>query len=189
MRSSAATIAALLAAGTLIASASTATAAKSQAHSDAAIGFIPSFPQSRMTTFPSLRERPLSAHRSHGMRSCAFAVAIPLFGIGPTLAADLPPANPISPPAIAWTGSYGGLQLGGAWDESSWRLFSQTGSGFLYGGQIGFNYQIDQFVLGAEGDVSGSTLKADSICAQPPERIAGRPWIISPHYAREWERQ
>jgi hypothetical protein len=49
--------------------------------------------------------------------------------------------------------------------------------------------QIDQFVLGAEGDVSGSTLKADSICAQSPERIAGRPWIISPHYAREWERQ
>jgi outer membrane immunogenic protein len=44
-------------------------------------------------------------------------------------------------------------------------LFSQTGSGFLYGGQIGFNYQIDQFVLGAEGDVSGSTLKADGICA------------------------
>ncbi len=36
---------------------------------------------------------------------------------------------------------------------------------FLYGGQIGFNYQIDQLVFGAEGDVSGSTLKADSICA------------------------
>jgi outer membrane immunogenic protein len=43
--------------------------------------------------------------------------------------------------------------------------FSQTGSGFLYGGQFGFNYQIDQFVFGAEGDVSGSTLKADSTCA------------------------
>ena len=36
---------------------------------------------------------------------------------------------------------------------------------FSMGGQLGVNYQIDQFVFGAEGDVSGSTLKADSICA------------------------
>jgi outer membrane immunogenic protein len=42
---------------------------------------------------------------------------------------------------------------------------AKPGSGFLYGGQLGFNYQVDQFVFGAEGDVSGSTLKADSICA------------------------
>jgi outer membrane immunogenic protein len=104
------------------------------------------------------------------MRSCAFAVVIALFGIGPALAADLPPpASPPLPPPIlpsySWTGWYGGLQLGGAWEKSNWRLFSQTGSGFLYGGQLGFNYQIDQFVFGAEGDVTGSTLKADSICA------------------------
>jgi outer membrane immunogenic protein len=68
-------------------------------------------------------------------------------------------------------------------------LFSQTGSGFLYGGQIGFNYQIDQFVLGAEGDVSGSTLKADGICAAVAGTNCRTTWIISPHYAREWERQ
>jgi outer membrane immunogenic protein len=85
------------------------------------------------------------------------------------MAADLPPANanspPVIPPSFSWSGWYGGLQFGGAWKKSNWRLFSQTGSGFLYGGQFGFNYQIDQFVFGAEGDVSGSTLKADSICA------------------------
>ena len=39
---------------------------------------------------------------------------------------------------------------------------------FSMGGQLGVNYQIDQFVFGAEGDVSGSTLKADSICAAVP---------------------
>jgi outer membrane immunogenic protein len=65
----------------------------------------------------------------------------------------------------SWTGWYGGVQVGGAWEKSNWRLFSQTGSGLLYDGQLGFNYQIDQFVFGAEGAVSGSTLKADSICA------------------------
>jgi outer membrane immunogenic protein len=103
------------------------------------------------------------------MRSCTFAFVVSVFAIGSALAADLPQANPVSSPAIpssfSWSGWYGGLQVGGAWDKSSWRLFSQTGSGFLYGGQLGFNYQIDQFVFGAEGDLSGSTLKADSICA------------------------
>ena len=109
-------------------------------------------------------------HRRHEMRSCAFVVVITSFMIFSALAADLsPPVSSPTPspilPSYSWTGWYGGLQLGGAWEKSNWRVFSQTGSGFLYGGQLGVNYQIDQFVFGAEGDVSGSTLKADSICA------------------------
>jgi outer membrane immunogenic protein len=104
------------------------------------------------------------------MRSCAFVVVITSSMISSALAADLsPPVSSPTPPPIlpsySWTGWYGGLQLGGAWEKSNWRVFSQTGSGFLYGGQLGVNYQIDQIVFGAEGDVSGSTLKADSICA------------------------
>jgi opacity protein-like surface antigen len=80
------------------------------------------------------------------MRSCALAVIVALSAIGPASAAGLPPAGAISSPAVAplysWTGWYGGLQLGGVSDESSWRLFSQTGSGFLYGGQLGFNIRL-----------------------------------------------
>jgi len=93
----------------------------------------------------------------------------------PTLAADIPspataPLPPIAP-SFSWGGIYGGVQLGGAMDESTWRLFSQSGWGFLYGGQVGFNYQLGQFVLGGEGDLGGSTLKADSFCAGETERI------------------
>jgi outer membrane immunogenic protein len=106
------------------------------------------------------------------MRSFGLAVAIVLLVAQSTLAADIaspPPPLASAPPPVtpsySWSGLYSGVQLGGAWDDSSWRLFNQSGSGFLYGGQLGFNYQIGQFVLGGEGDLSGSTLKADSICA------------------------
>ena len=39
---------------------------------------------------------------------------------------------------------------------------SHKGDGFLGGGQVGFNYQINQFVLGVEGDVSWANLKGGS---------------------------
>jgi outer membrane immunogenic protein len=108
------------------------------------------------------------------MRSFGLAVVIILLAVEPTMAADIasppppPPPAPAPPPIASpysWSRLYGGVRLGGAWDDSEWRLFSQSGSGFLYGGQLGFNYQISQFVLGAEGDLSGSTLTADGICA------------------------
>lgn len=103
------------------------------------------------------------------MKACAVAFAVVSCITAQALAADLPlsvssPPLPI-PASYSWTGWYAGLQLGGAWERSDWRLFSQTGSGLLYGGHIGFNYQFDQFVLGGEGDFTGSTVKADSICA------------------------
>jgi outer membrane immunogenic protein len=37
-------------------------------------------------------------------------------------------------------------------------------SGFVGGGQVGFNYQINQWVLGVEGDLAGTTIK-DSVSA------------------------
>jgi outer membrane immunogenic protein len=87
-------------------------------------------------------------------------------------AADLPPspAAPYykapavyAPPAYTWSGFYIGINGGGAWGQSSWTTpgsFSTSG-GFV-GGTIGYNYQMDQAVLGIEGDmdwadINGST--------------------------------
>jgi outer membrane immunogenic protein len=101
----------------------------------------------------------------NAMRTYVLAVASAFAAAEPAWAADLA-LEPI--PAVSlysWTGIYGGLQLGGGWDQSTWRLFSQNGSGAFYGGQLGYNYQIGQFVLGAESDLAGSTLQASSICA------------------------
>ncbi len=90
-----------------------------------------------------------------------------VLGVGPAGAADLTPAPatvPVAPVAYApaaifsWTGFYLGGELGGAFANSSWSdpftgaVNSFHSTGFLGGGQIGANYQINRLVLGVEGD-------------------------------------
>ena len=95
-------------------------------------------------------------------------------GAGLAAAADLPPPAParapVPPIAYApalynWTGFYIGGHAGGAFASSSWgdpftaanNTFTSTG--FLGGGQIGANYQLNLLVLGVEGDFSWTGLK------------------------------
>jgi outer membrane immunogenic protein len=88
-------------------------------------------------------------------------------------AADLPsikgpPVYPPPPPAFSWTGVYVGIEGGGAWgsaeqtDSTPWSSGTYRVSGGLVGGDIGYNWQINNFVFGLEGDgsatwMSGST--------------------------------
>lgn len=77
-------------------------------------------------------------------------------------AADLrvkaPPPAPVPPP-FSWSGFYIGGNLGGAWaqrneTDSRFGLNFDNGNNngvFIGGGQVGFNYQINNFVLGVEG--------------------------------------
>ena len=77
------------------------------------------------------------------------------------LAADMPiKAPPLPAPASAWTGFYVGLNAGYAWGNSDLRQIfdlgptpvtgppSLTPSGFIGGGQAGYNWQIGQSVFG-----------------------------------------
>jgi outer membrane immunogenic protein len=93
-------------------------------------------------------------------------------------AADLsrPPVYkaPVAPPpAWTWTGFYVGGTLGGVSSHNSiandpatsflWLTpspVSVSGSGVIGGLEAGYNWQISQVVLGIEGDVSWSSLKA-----------------------------
>ena len=70
-----------------------------------------------------------------------------------------PPPPPI--PFYNWTGFYAGAHLGVGWSDGDG---SGNSSGFLGGGQVGFNYQINQWVLGVEADIAGTTIK-DSVNA------------------------
>jgi len=86
------------------------------------------------------------------------------------MAADLktpvykaPPAG-VLPAAYDWTGFYIGGHVGYGFGRTNWRdaaglNASSTPNGFLGGGQVGYNYQIGQFVLGVEADGSGSGIK------------------------------
>src|SRR6516162_2304182 len=63
------------------------------------------------------------------------------------------PAYGYPPPPLFyyWTGFYGGGHLGVGWSVGA--------SGFLGGGQAGYNYQINQWVLGVEGEFSGTGIQ------------------------------
>ena len=106
------------------------------------------------------------------MQKFVRATALSSLLLGTTLAAnaaDLPPAPPMAPrapvayipaaPMFSWTGFYIGGNLGGGWSrgnvvDSVFGVNFNNGNSasFLGGGQIGGNYQIGSFVIGAEAD-------------------------------------
>jgi outer membrane immunogenic protein len=93
-------------------------------------------------------------------------VILACFGVaalgGAAAAADLPPAPSAVPyykapayaPAYNWSGFYIGINGGGGWGRSDWTTtHSFDTSGGFVGGTVGYNYQVDQVVLGVEGDI------------------------------------
>jgi outer membrane immunogenic protein len=118
-------------------------------------------------------------------RSLAFALAIASVALSAISAhaADLP-ARPNTqsfykaPPeqSYDWTGFYLGINGGYAWGRSSWSdpaLGADSGrfntSGGLVGGQLGYNWQTGNVVLGVETDadwmnVKGSTAGVGGVC-------------------------
>src|SRR5215813_2877880 len=83
-------------------------------------------------------------------------------------AADVAARPYVPPPYVAqvfsWTGFYLGGNIGGAWrndnlsDTLSGLNFSKGNNNgvFLGGGQVGFNWQVSNFVLGFEWDIDGA---------------------------------
>jgi opacity protein-like surface antigen len=70
-----------------------------------------------------------------------------------------------------WTGPYAGLSAGSTRGSTRWETQSGTAdpgySGFLGGGQAGYNYQTGRFVWGIEGDAGASNARGGSGCLQP----------------------
>ena len=60
-----------------------------------------------------------------------------------------------------WTGFYVGAHVGYGWadfiDTFAGVTASVSPAGFIYGGQVGFNYQIGSWVFGIEGEYSPAT--------------------------------
>lgn len=95
-------------------------------------------------------------------------------------AADLPsrkmaPAAPVTyAPAFAWTGFYVGANAGYGFGQISkaGTLFNDP-AGFVGGGQIGYNYQMNNIVFGLEGDLQYADLR-DKASPAGVRRPAGR---------------
>jgi hypothetical protein len=65
-----------------------------------------------------------------------------------------------------WSGFYIGAHGGGGWSEKCFTFINaddgcHNGDGFLAGGQVGFNYQANQFVFGAEFSGSWADITGD----------------------------
>ncbi|WP_188611219.1 outer membrane protein [Chelatococcus reniformis] len=110
----------------------------------------------------------------------AGVAAASLLTAGSAFAADLPSRKyaPVAPavivPVFTWTGFYVGVNAGYAWNTNNdnnaygygypgyagYGYYGDSGSdgGFAGGGQIGYNYQIGQFVIGAEADIQYADL-------------------------------
>jgi outer membrane immunogenic protein len=89
---------------------------------------------------------------------------------GPAAAADLAPGAPLPQPYIAplydWTGFYLGPHVGGGWSNATigdptganfaplGTGVGASGSGWVAGGQLGYNKQLGAWVFGVEGDLS-----------------------------------
>jgi outer membrane immunogenic protein len=136
------------------------------------------------------------------------AISVALVATFPANAADVPDAAPLR--AIAplsadrWTGLYAGANLGGVWgnDAVSWTApglgfnsfatadvnASSPGhiraAGFTGGGQVGYNYQIQSIVLGAEADlgyagISGSRSFISIVYHNPYDQSVDSNWLAT----------
>jgi outer membrane immunogenic protein len=87
-------------------------------------------------------------------------------GISAASAADLKPYTkappPMGPPPFSWTGFYIGLNAGGKWANvdqtvtgpaTTVTFTGDTASSWIAGGQLGYNWQMGQWVFGIEGDI------------------------------------
>lgn len=100
----------------------------------------------------------------------ASVAAFGIIAAGAASAADLPSRKgPIAapvyiPPVFTWTGFYVGGNAGYGWGNVNANGFANVGDldGFVGGGQIGYNYQMGQFVLGLEADLQYADLSSGS---------------------------
>jgi outer membrane immunogenic protein len=111
-------------------------------------------------------------------RSLVLSVACAIASVNAAAAADMALKAPlVAPIPYTWSGFYVGGQVGGGWFANQvtngpnpadgtvnfppgFVHNTANGSGWLGGGYAGFNYQINQFVVGIDGDYSWANLTA-----------------------------
>jgi outer membrane immunogenic protein len=95
---------------------------------------------------------------------------------GAASAADMPLKAPPPAPVISWAGPYIGLHGGVGWLNASQTVFGTIGfptcstvagvacdvnaTGAVFGGQLGYNWQMNSWVFGVEADSSWAGLKS-----------------------------
>jgi outer membrane immunogenic protein len=117
--------------------------------------------------------------------------------VGTVLAEDRPVVS-TAPPAFSWTGFYIGGHVGAGWKQSESTAITGSAdfpagftfstnhlSGPIGGAQIGYNYQVGQWVWGIEGEYSWADIKGHESTTSPvfPNRTSfadlKEPWLAT----------
>ncbi|MBT1155129.1 porin family protein [Aminobacter anthyllidis] len=103
--------------------------------------------------------RPLAA--AFGLIALA---SMPAFAADVVMEEPPAPAAPMEqPPLNTWSGPYAGVTLGYGFSGEADAAGNKIGtSGFLGGAFAGYNYQMENFVIGAEGDLGYSGVEGDN---------------------------
>lgn len=113
------------------------------------------------------------------MKKLLLTISLSALGVTSALAADLPSRKEplISSPAFTWSGLYGGINVGYGFGNNALEQGSmveypngkylgfwnknQSPTGVVGGGQIGYNYQVNPWlVVGGEADIQASDMNS-----------------------------
>lgn len=105
----------------------------------------------------------------------AFASAIPAYAADVVMEEPPAPMAPVAElPVASWAGPYAGLNIGygfgGRAEDPSETIKTD---GFLGGAFVGYNYQMDNFVLGAEGDIGFNGMNGSTVATEAKSGIEG----------------
>jgi outer membrane immunogenic protein len=113
-------------------------------------------------------------------RAVFLGIGLAAMAVLPAAAADLPvKAPPMAVSGANWTGFYIGVEGGGAWaratqtDNLPFSSGTYNPNGGLIGGTVGYNMQLNQFVLGIEGDGSWTWIKGSTRGTDPASGNCG----------------
>ena len=92
----------------------------------------------------------------------------------------MPYRAPVYGAVYNWTGFYLGINGGGGWGRSQWDGIDKFNiSGGLIGGTVGYNWQINQLVIGAEGDIDWSGVRGTTNVLCPPGCESRNSWLAT----------
>lgn len=99
------------------------------------------------------------------MKQFLVAALLASVASGALAAANGAPPTPTcyAPPPFTCTGFYFGVNGGCSWGDFSSSNFAAANSGVL-GGMVGYNTQLNQFVLGLEADLDGTDMITTKTC-------------------------
>jgi outer membrane immunogenic protein len=139
----------------------------------------------------------------------AFAVVSSATVLAADMATPVFKAPPLPAPALyRWTGFYGGVHGGGAWSDKDWfypcsatnlpqppcnrAQGGHSGESWLAGGQVGFNYQVGQWVWGIEAEFSATRINGDNLDIMfPIDALHSRTdsiGTVAPRLGLAWDR-